>query len=68
MHAEVSCMHNVKDDYLSGADILVVRITPTERLANSKPCKYCMKIMRKKGIKRAYYSINPDLLGMVKVY
>jgi len=39
-------------------DILVIRVNSKGLLVYSKPCVHCIRIMKKFGIKRVYYSID----------
>ena len=67
MHAEVACIHGIPDETFQGKDILVVRINRSGDLANSKPCNNCQRLMKLKGIRRCYYSIGPNQLGLMSL-
>jgi len=58
IHAEVDAILNMnKKCFLEGLDIIIIRINnKTNELKNSRPCNACIEQMRKKGIRRAYYS------------
>lgn len=38
--------------------LLVVRVLPNGQLSNSKPCKRCIEIMKRKGHKHVWYSTD----------
>jgi tRNA(Arg) A34 adenosine deaminase TadA len=65
MHAETACMHNVAREKISGKDIFVVRINSSSLLRQSRPCVSCLHNMRKKNIRRVYFSINPNTIGLI---
>tara|TARA_Y100000310_G_C20657560_1_gene802800 strand:+ start:1727 stop:2170 length:444 start_codon:yes stop_codon:yes gene_type:complete len=65
MHAETSCMHNVAREVISGKDIFVVRINPSSLLRQSRPCASCLHNMKKKNIRRVYFSIDPKTIGLI---
>lgn len=67
MHAEVSCMHNVRRDDIRGADVFVVRLNPKGELRNSRPCESCQRNMKLKGIRRCYYSIDDTKIGCLSL-
>ena len=67
LHAEVACIHGIPDETVRGKDLLVVRINRSGDLANSKPCSNCQRLMEIKGIRRCYYSIGPNKVGVMQV-
>jgi deoxycytidylate deaminase len=56
IHAEVDALFNASNKSVKGMDILVVRVGGPRGLKNSRPCNSCIDKMRRKGIRRAYYS------------
>jgi tRNA(Arg) A34 adenosine deaminase TadA len=66
MHAEVSCMHNVRRENIRGSDILVVRINNQGTLMYSRPCKRCMCAMALKKVRRCYFSVDSETIGIVQ--
>jgi tRNA(Arg) A34 adenosine deaminase TadA len=68
-HAEVSCMRNVGEKALRGADMMVVRIGRPlgQELRFSRPCKYCHALLKKKGIRKVYYSMDSDSFGIMDI-
>jgi len=67
MHAETACMHNVDRNLISGKDIFVVRINPSLLLRQSRPCSSCLSNMKKKDIRRVYYSVSPSTIGLIRL-
>jgi len=41
-------------------DIVVVRVNRSGEFCNARPCFNCLNMMKVVGIRRVYYSINPD--------
>jgi hypothetical protein len=41
-------------------DIVVVRVNRSGETCNARPCFNCLNMMKAVGIRRVYYSINPD--------
>ena len=58
IHAEINVTLPYKN-YLSGMDIIVIRINDKCVLRNSRPCNECINKLEKLGIRRIYYS-NQD--------
>lgn len=58
LHAEQAAVMNLDWNTLKGCSILVIRITPLGKLANSKPCPMCAKLLKHIGIKHIYYSTS----------
>lgn len=57
IHAEIDAILNMdKRSFFEGLDIIIIRINKSNHLRNSRPCNACIEKMRKKGIRRAYYS------------
>ena len=48
--------------YKSKLDLAVVRINKTGDICNARPCHNCLNMMKSVGIRRVYYSVNPDLV------
>ena len=67
VHAEISTLKKVKNQDLSGCDLYVVRLGPTNNIKNTRelmkyslPCKVCNSYIQMFGIKKVYYSVNPQ--------
>jgi hypothetical protein len=61
IHAERAVLKRVGDiSKLKGATMVVIRISTTGELRNSKPCSECerhlLKCIREYGLRRVYYS------------
>lgn len=56
IHAEMDVLSNVHSRYLKGTDILIIRVNKSKKLIYSRPCGSCVKKMKQKGIRKAYYS------------
>jgi len=66
LHAEecaISRAWSANPSLLIGASILTVRLTALGRLANAKPCKYCIAAMLDCGIKKCWYSVHGELFS-----
>lgn len=63
IHAELAAIIGVNTKDLRGSDIYVARMMRTKPQpvrGMSRPCEHCIKLIRKAGIKRMYYTIlNP---------
>ena len=55
LHAEMSAILKARCD-ITGSDLYVYRQTKDGCLASSKPCPYCMKLIKSAGIKNIYYT------------
>jgi deoxycytidylate deaminase len=56
IHAEIDAIINSNSKNMKGIDILIIRLGQSNNLQNSRPCNSCIEKMRKKGIRKAYYS------------
>jgi len=69
VHAEVAAIMQLRGkspSFLRDCDMYVVRIgrrhsCPTHPLRLSKPCANCEALIRERGIRRVFYSINEDV-------
>ena len=57
LHAEVDAVVSARTD-MSGSIIYVARILKNGKLAMSKPCQYCEALLKRSGIKAAWYSTS----------
>ena len=65
MHAEISCMNNIPRERIVGKDLAVVRVAKsTGLLLNSEPCAQCTREMVKRSIRRCFFSLGGDLIGV----
>lgn len=47
--------------------IFVVRIMADGSLGKSDPCRDCMEKMKQYGIRRVYYSVDDNTIGLIKI-
>ena len=47
--------------------LLVIRLLPSGKLGNSRPCNHCVSLMRQVGLKKVYYSNQEGNIVMEKV-
>lgn len=67
-HAEMDAVLKARGKTdLRGCKLYVVRIKPSGGLGMAKPCEICQHIMYNYGIRRAYYSIDDEEYGVMKV-
>jgi len=68
LHAEQDAILNVKDwSKLSGASILVIRVTRQGNLSMAKPCGMCMSMIEHVGLKEIYYSNHEGEILKMKI-
>ena len=69
IHAELAAIIQVKSASLRGADLYTCRAMRQhgEPRAMGKPCKECMKLIRKSHIKRIYYTNVDGEMEMMRV-
>lgn len=75
VHAEISTLKKVKNQDLRECDLYVVRLGPSSNVTDSStnpckntrepmkyslPCKVCNSYIQFCGIKKVYYSVNPQ--------
>ena len=58
IHAEASALVHVKRSQMHGATMLVVRVNPKGLLRDSKPCTKCLRLLRRRGIRKVVYSTS----------
>jgi deoxycytidylate deaminase len=63
IHAERNCLKGLRGDQIYGADLLSVRIVSGDNFAASKPCRGCMKLLRRKNLKSIYWFDSDGLLN-----
>lgn len=64
-HAEMDAILNSNSENLRASKIFVFRQDKYGWIAYSKPCSKCTEILKKYGIKRAYYTINEKEYGVM---
>lgn len=58
LHAEIKAIKTAGRIDFRGASIYVYRDKSNGCIGNSRPCKYCMSIIKKLGFKYIYYSVD----------
>lgn len=58
IHAEIDCILKSKQYDIDGSSIYVYRETKDGDIANSRPCAACIKELRKRGVRRIYYTTD----------
>ena len=59
LHAEIHAISRLPRDLIYGKWIMVIRVNTKSELKNSRPCNECIDKLKKKGIKKVFYS-NDD--------
>ena len=60
IHAEMNALANLPKNITRGAGIIVVKVNREGDLTNSRPCRVCMSIIERMGIKRVMYSTDTN--------
>lgn len=58
VHAEVAAMNACRKVDLNGATIYVARVLKTGDPRMSKPCENCQKVLKARGVKKVYYTLD----------
>lgn len=67
-HAEMDAILRVRNRTdLRGTKIFVARPRPCGDLGLARPCVVCQHVLHSYGIKRAYYTINDNEYGVMRV-
>ena len=66
-HAEVGCIHNIDRSKTTGSTLYVARIGNTGNLLMSEPCPMCKRALANAGIKKVYYTLNEEEMGILKL-
>lgn len=67
-HAEINALNKLKDKKINlkrkKFDLLVVRLSKTERLGESRPCYHCLHKLEQSGVKiqNIYYSTRDNII------
>lgn len=67
LHAEMGTILNVPHSLTNGATVMVVRTNSSGNLKLSYPCPTCMGAMKFVGIKRVYFSIDNERIGILRL-
>jgi deoxycytidylate deaminase len=66
IHAEISALINCKDNNIEGGSIYVYRETKRGVPALARPCKNCMLQLKKRGIKKVFYTVSNKLVWEIE--
>ena len=67
-HAEQDAILKARGKFdLRGAKIFVARIKVSGGLGMARPCSICEHVLFNYGISKAYYSIDDDTFGEMKI-
>lgn len=67
IHAEVKAVLSCPRSKLRGAEIWVYREKADGTVGMSKPCKNCLAVLAESGIKKVYYSQEPNTYGVMSL-
>lgn len=67
LHAEQAALNKLDWNSLTGASILVMRISKSGVIGNAKPCPVCSKIIEYVGIKHVFYTDETGNIVSYKV-
>jgi deoxycytidylate deaminase len=67
LHAEMDCVLNLPRGLTEGSDIYVVRLSKAGDLVLSYPCRQCVAGLKFVGIRRVYFSVDNETIGMIKL-
>ena len=59
---EMSCRGKI-DEKIDSWNVAVARVLANGDWALARPCKNCQTCMKRKGVKRVYYTISPGEYG-----
>jgi len=66
-HAMLCLTHGKKGRKGKRLSLLVIRLLPSGKLGNSRPCNHCVSLMQQVGLKKVYYSNKEGKIVMEKV-
>ena len=66
-HAELGVILGVDRSKTTGAVVYVARIGKAGELRLSKPCNMCRAVLEYVGVKKVFYSINENEIGVIKL-
>lgn len=67
IHSERDCLKGLRADAIYNSELLCVRVQPNGSLGSSKPCRGCMKLLKRKGVKNAYWFDSEGVLQRTKL-
>ncbi len=67
LHAEVMAMNRLPLEARPRSTVWSIRVTPTGKLANAKPCPECMEALRNNRVKKVVYSTAGGKLETMRI-
>lgn len=69
IHAELAALIMTKEKYLPGADVFIARTMRNKgsTLGMSRPCQFCMKLLRRANIRKVFYTTQDGIWTMEKL-
>ena len=64
LHAEQDALIGMDWNNVRGCNIIVIRVNPSGKLAESRPCDKCYELLKYVGIKKVYYSLATGEIQM----
>lgn len=58
LHAEQDALIGMDWNSVRGCHLIVIRVNPSGKLAESRPCNKCYELLKYVGIKKIYYSVE----------
>lgn len=65
IHAELDCILNLKEKDIKNSEIYIYREHANGRLANAKPCSYCLSLLKSLSIKVIYFT-NDNSISSIR--
>ena len=65
IHAEIDALNNTTARYRQDSTVYVCRLTKLDVLAMAMPCEACQAVMRKMGVKYAWYTTEDGWYKLV---
>lgn len=68
IHAEMDAIERLDENIdVSRCRMYVVRIKKAGHVGMARPCPMCEAMLRRKGLRRVFYTINDDVNGFMKL-
>jgi len=67
LHAEIGAILGIARNRTQGAHLYVVKVNRNDDFLNSKPCSMCLSVLAHVGIKKIFFSISDDKIGVLKI-
>ncbi len=60
LHAEMSAVKRCRPNELKGTTVIIARCRPSGKPGLAKPCEVCEDILRDRGVRKVFYTINSE--------